>query len=241
MAGLAWGYAALGRHTNALKLREEVLTVRRTRLGADNPDTLLSMYDLAHSYAALGRHADALKLRERTLTLRRARLGPDHPDTLRSMQDVADSLITLGRGAEAVPIIDECATRAANNVVARRLIPEVIDLRLRHFEKAKDVAGVRATAEMWERLNRTDANSLYNAACFRAVTAAILKVDPESAGAEATKLANEEADRAMAWLHKAVATGYKDAAHMAKDSDLNALRGREDFKKLLAELDGKKK
>jgi hypothetical protein len=40
----------------------------------------------------------------------------------------------------------------------------------------------------------------------------------------------------MAWLRKAVAAGFKDAGQMAKDSDLDALREREDFKKLMAEL-----
>jgi hypothetical protein len=33
-----------------------------------------------------------------------------------------------------------------------------------------------------------------------------------------------------------VAAGYKDAAHLKQDHDLDALREREDFKKLLAEL-----
>ena len=41
----------------------------------------------------------------------------------------------------------------------------------------------------------------------------------------------------MQWLHKAVKAGYKDAALMKKDTDLDALREREDFKKLLAELE----
>ena len=40
----------------------------------------------------------------------------------------------------------------------------------------------------------------------------------------------------MDWLHKAVNAGYKDAAHMKKDNDLDTLRDREDFKKLMAEL-----
>jgi Tfp pilus assembly protein PilF len=48
-----------------------------------------------------------------------------------------------------------------------------------------------------------------------------------------------DADRAMELLQKAVKAGYKDAAHMAKDTDLDPLRGREDFKKVLAELEGK--
>ena len=43
----------------------------------------------------------------------------------------------------------------------------------------------------------------------------------------------------MQWLHKAVQVGYKDAAHMKRDTDLDPLRDREDFKKLIAELEKK--
>ena len=87
---------------------------------------------------------------------------------------------------------------------------------------------------MWEKLNRTDAVSLYDAARFRAVTAAVQAKTP---GADAARLAKDDADRAMQWLHKAVQAGYKDAAHMKKDPDLDPLRERADFKKLLAELE----
>jgi hypothetical protein len=92
----------------------------------------------------------------------------------------------------------------------------------------------RLNAAMWEKSNRADAASLYNAACHRAFTAAVLRAaDSSPAG---TKQADAEAEKAMAWLRKAVAAGYKNAAHMEKDKDLDALREREDFKKLLAEL-----
>jgi hypothetical protein len=43
----------------------------------------------------------------------------------------------------------------------------------------------------------------------------------------------------MELLHKAMKAGFKDAAHMRKDTDLDPLRGREDFKKLIAELEKK--
>jgi hypothetical protein len=46
----------------------------------------------------------------------------------------------------------------------------------------------------------------------------------------------EYADRAMDLLRKAVNGGFNDAAHMAKDTDLDSLRGREDYKKLIEEL-----
>ena len=45
----------------------------------------------------------------------------------------------------------------------------------------------------------------------------------------------------MALLHQAVKAGFKHAAHMKKNAELDALRDREDFKKLLAELEAKKK
>ncbi len=44
------------------------------------------------------------------------------------------------------------------------------------------------------------------------------------------------ADRAMDLLRKAVRAGWSDAAHMAKDTDLDAIRGREDFKRLVEDL-----
>ena len=40
----------------------------------------------------------------------------------------------------------------------------------------------------------------------------------------------------MALLRQAVQAGWKDAAHMAKDSDLDPLRERENFKKLMEAL-----
>ena len=76
---------------------------------------------------------------------------------------------------------------------------------------------------------------------MRAVTAVVLKQDPKTPGTDATRLANDEADRAMARLKQAVAAGYKDADHMKKDKDLDTLRDREDFKELLAELETTKK
>jgi serine/threonine protein kinase/tetratricopeptide (TPR) repeat protein len=241
MNNLAVCYGAVGRHADAVGLYEETLALRKGKLGPDHPETLMSMHNLAFGYDALGRSADALKLREETLALRRIRLGPDHPHTLRSMWSLADSLVKLGRGAEAVPVIDECVRRAADKGRAAAgkgcchadLLPGVMVLRLRHFETARDAAGCRQTAEMWENLKRTDADSLYDAACMRAVAAAVSRAtDNSPAGRER---AAADADRAMARLKEAVAAGYEDVAHVKQDQDLNALRGRADFVKLLAD------
>jgi hypothetical protein len=88
---------------------------------------------------------------------------------------------------------------------------------------------------MWDKLKRTDVESLYQSACYRAVTAAVLRAADKSASA--AHQADADADGAMTWLKQAVAAGYKDATQMKKDNDLDSLRARKDFKKLIAELD----
>jgi len=235
MHNLANSYGALNRPAEALKLREETLAIQKRVLPPDHPDTLLSMNNLADSYAGLNRHAEALKLHKETLAIRQRVLPQDHPDTLLSMLNLANSLIQLDRGAEALPLLDEFLAKApASPALDPRQIPRAFSLRIRYFQKTGDAAGCRATAEMRETLNRTDADSLYDAACYRAVTGVVQVRRP---GVDSARLAREDADRAMQWLHKAVRAGHKDTALMKKDHDLDSLREREDFKKLLAELE----
>jgi hypothetical protein len=196
------------------------------------------MSNLADTYADLNRHADALRLREETLAIRKRVLPPDHPDTLLSTNNLAGSLIQLGRGAEAIPLLDEFLDKAGNSpAVDPRLIPRAFSLRGQHFQKSGDPAGCRATAEMWEKRNRPDAGSLYTAACFRAVAAGI---QAKVTGADAARLAKADADRAMGWLNGAVRAGYRDAARLKNDTDLDPLRDRDDFRKLLADLEAKR-
>jgi hypothetical protein len=44
----------------------------------------------------------------------------------------------------------------------------------------------------------------------------------------------------MVLLKQAIAAGFNSVAHMKKDPDLDPLRGRDDFKKLVAQLEGAK-
>jgi serine/threonine protein kinase len=234
MFNLAISYATLGRHVEALRLREETLALHEAKLGREHPRTLMCSNNVAWSYTALGRHADAVKLYEKTLARQKARLGPNHPDTLSSMWGLAASLVKLGRSATALPVIDECMRRAAATTVEPELLPNLIELRMRHFETARDAAGCRQTAEMWETLKRSDIDSLYKAACLRAVSAAVFRAAGTSAAS--AQQADAEADLALAWLKQAVAAGYKDAAHVKQDGDLAALRDRADFTKLVTML-----
>ena len=74
---------------------------------------------------------------------------------------------------------------------------------------------------------------LYRAGCYRAVTAAVQSM---ASGSDSGHLAQEEADRALVWLTRALAAGYKDRDRLDTDKDLQAVRRREDFQKLLTSL-----
>ena len=89
---------------------------------------------------------------------------------------------------------------------------------------------VEAVAEIDEltKTSNWNADQWYNFACVYAV----------ASGQSADKKA-EYADRAMEFLTTAVEAGCNDAAHIEADTDLDPLREREDFKKLLAELEKK--
>jgi hypothetical protein len=107
MNNLANCYHILGRHQDALRLRQETLALSKVRLGPGHPDTLASMCGLATSYHATGRHTEALQLRQETLALYKARRGPDHPDTLKCMSSLANSYQALGRDQDALQLRQE--------------------------------------------------------------------------------------------------------------------------------------
>ena len=68
---------------------------------------------------------------------------------------------------------------------------------------------------------------LYNSACCLAVCVTL---------ASDTAEASRYADEAISLLKKAIATGWNQPDHTAKDPELAALRGRDDFRRLLAEM-----
>ena len=94
--------------TEALKLNEECLEIRKRVLGPEHPDTLRSMDGLAATYVNLGRLTEALMLYEECLEIRKRVLGPEHPDTLQTMNGLAATYISLGRSTEASKLREEC-------------------------------------------------------------------------------------------------------------------------------------
>jgi len=67
MNNLAGAYKAKGQLDKAVPLYEQALEMKKAKLGADHPDTLKLMSEVANNYEALGRNAEAIRLREETL------------------------------------------------------------------------------------------------------------------------------------------------------------------------------
>ena len=106
MNNLAATYGALGRHEEALRLKEETLAFRKRVLPADHPDIATSMNNLAATYGALGRHEEALRLQDETLAFRKRVLPADHPDIATSMGHLAYCHYQLGRTVEAERLLE---------------------------------------------------------------------------------------------------------------------------------------
>ncbi|KAJ5569107.1 hypothetical protein N7450_011593 [Penicillium hetheringtonii] len=90
-----------GRWEEAEQLNEQVLEIRKTKLGVDHPDTLTIMANLATTYSNQGRWDEAELLEVQVLEIRKTKLGVDHPDTLRSMAHLATTYWYQGRWNEA--------------------------------------------------------------------------------------------------------------------------------------------
>jgi hypothetical protein len=71
-----------------------------------------------------------------------------------------------------------------------------------------------------------------------ALAQAIAVVEKDDKLPEAKRLAQVRAygDRAVEMLRQAIANGYRDALRLEKDTDLDPLRSRRDFKELLEKL-----
>ncbi|KAK3394971.1 Tetratricopeptide repeat-domain-containing protein [Podospora didyma] len=73
------------------------MKTRKTKLGADHPDTLTSMGNLALTYGNQGRWEEAEKLFVQVMETSKTKLGADHPDTLMSMNNLASTYRNQGR------------------------------------------------------------------------------------------------------------------------------------------------
>jgi tetratricopeptide (TPR) repeat protein len=93
--------------SSRIGFQERVMREVSQILGADHPNTLTAMHNLAISYLDAGRPQEALKMEKKVVQLRREKLGADHPDTLNAMHKLAVAYREIGLLEAALPIQEE--------------------------------------------------------------------------------------------------------------------------------------
>jgi serine/threonine-protein kinase len=212
--------------------------------------------DLAHTYVNLGiLLKDTGRPKEAEAAFRDALdlykpLAADYPGVPRYKADLAntlDSLAELARARKDFPaarrLLDEARPSIAAALEANPRHPfyrEVYSDTRRVLAATLLELGEHAAAEAAAELARVafdPAGDAYKAACFFSRCIPLAEQDAKLPQARRQELTKSYGDRAVQALRQALAKGYKDAANVKKDSDLDPLRGRDDFRKLLAELD----
>jgi hypothetical protein len=83
--------------------------------------------------------------------------------------------------------------------------------------------------------------AVYDIACVCSRSAAAAEQDPKLVPADRGRQKARYADRAMFFLRDAIVRGYAHPAAMRADPDLEALRARDDFQKLIVDLEARQK
>jgi hypothetical protein len=143
--------------------------------------------------------------------------------------------VALARYDKAIANLDDALSKgyeAARRITMMARIGRAITL-------AKQGDHARATDEA-EAIARRDGltnGNVYDLACLCSRASAAAGRDDRLSPAGRARLKAQHAERAMDFLKKAVAMGHSKPAFVRTDHDLDALRDRDDFRKLLTDLE----
>jgi len=84
---------------------QQALKVSQEQLGANHPDTAISLSNLASIYQAMGQYEEAEPLALRDLKICEEQLGANHPHTATSLSNLASLYRARGRYEEAEPLV----------------------------------------------------------------------------------------------------------------------------------------
>jgi len=147
-----------------------------------------------------------------------------------------------------VPLLEQARSHllaalevSSEHPTSRRFYRDNLRLMARCYLDQGDHPRLVPIAEELARFGYDPAKDTYSAASLLGRCMTLADKDSRLVEAKRRELSQSYADRALALLRQAVERGYKGAAHMKKDSDLEPLRTRKEFQKLLADLEGKAK
>jgi serine/threonine-protein kinase len=245
----------LGQHQEVEAAYRRALELQ-ARLAADFPAVLQYRHELAKTHNNLGallsdtgrsQEAEASYHDARDLQKRLAADFPAVPDYHWEQGNTLDGLAELARRRkdyaaarrlleEAEPHLQKALEANPRHPTYRLFFCENRDRLAATLLDLGEYAGAADAAADLTRIAFEPAGDAYKAAGFFARCVPLAQKDAKLSEAQRKELAKSYGDRAVGALRQAVAKGYKDAAHLKKDTDLDPLRDRDDFRKLLADL-----
>jgi tetratricopeptide (TPR) repeat protein/tRNA A-37 threonylcarbamoyl transferase component Bud32 len=252
-------YADRGQSEKAEAMLKEAVSTYRA-LVRDYPEVPDHRRSLADTYDVLGGlYSNNMRQVEKAeAALQQAlpifeKLAKEHPDVLEFSycvgrcysnlalveRDLGRPDAALTRFDKAIAILEHVAGRGHGE--ARMVL---VDTRIKRLLVLVGRGEhVRATheANAVARQERLIAANLYNVTCVFSLSSAAAEKDTKLSPEDRTKLQAQYVDRAMDFLHQAVAEGFQDAPSLKNDPDLSPLRSRLDFRKLVQEVEQKGK
>jgi len=222
---LAIAYDGLRNYEKEAGLDEELYRRRLQELGADHPDTVSSMQNLARVYFRLGRFAEAESLQRQGLEIGRRVQGNDHPSVLLALGNLADTLMSEGKLHEA-----EILQREALAGRLRVLGPD-------HQETQFALANLGNILLAEKRYD--EAEILYRQALEGEIRI-LGEHHPEIAYAwyniATVEAAQGKRAKALTDLHHAIDHGYSDPDEIGQDAGWNNLRKDEGYQAAIARM-----
>jgi serine/threonine-protein kinase len=252
----------LGAHLGDMKRPDESEAAYREALGIqrklvdqfpDNPEFQVelarTLANLGNRLSKAGRPQEALASYLEGVSLRRAVVNRN-PDLPLARAELADNLIKLAKWQmdqrawnESRPLLEEARPHLAAALLANPTNPEFREWERDYLQArvqwALGVGDPEAAALGAAELARSTVdppNDTYNAACSLCSCVPLARHEVRLPPLWREVLAQVYAARAMGLLEEAVAKGYKDVENLQKDADLEPLRKRPDFARLVQAL-----
>jgi tetratricopeptide (TPR) repeat protein len=223
----------------------------------DEPENMQYRVSLSDVYSTLGMlyndnfhepdKAEVVHLKELQI---REKLVQEHPDVLLYVFLFGQAQNQLGLAAYTAGRLDVALTRlqkakewlerAANrgHVRAKEMLSSNGVLRAAVLARRGEYLKAIDEAEIVIRQGSKD---FYNVCCVLSVASNAAGSDSKLSPPDRVRMAAQYADRAMEYLHLAIANGFRNAPLLKADKDLDPLRSRADFQKLVDELEPKRK
>jgi tetratricopeptide (TPR) repeat protein len=251
----------MGRPAEALAAQSEALAIRQSLVDA-HPAVTEFQSDLGWCYdqigillLQMGKPAEALEAHGKTLAIMQ-KLAEANADNTEVQKDLACSHCYLGRVLARLERFPEAFTSLdAGLSLHQKLVdgdPENTnyrstlacghayrgEARIRAGQSAGAAADLRRAVELWAKASALDTThiSAYDSRFELARAFALLAgLDKDAKSGVKTAEAATFADRAVSALRDAINAGGLNWQSELKDPDFDAIRGRADFQKLLAE------